>query len=97
MYETGFDLNADVVEYAIQTGVAVEGTKTKEKEGNGIPKGWYRFGGPLSLENYRKQDLTVEPVFGNLRLAAYKARDARLASPGQIPRATEVAVPCASC
>jgi hypothetical protein len=73
LYDSGFDLPSDVVEYAIQTGVAVEGTQTKEKEGNGIPKGWYRFG-----ENYRKKDLTEEPLFGTLKVAAYKARDTRL-------------------
>jgi recombination protein RecA len=60
MYETGFDLNADVIEYAIQTGVVTEPTK-----------GWFDFGG----EKVRKGDLTKEPIFSNIKIAAYAARD----------------------
>jgi recombination protein RecA len=74
-YEHGFDLTDDVVEYAIMTDVALAGTQTKENKGNGVPKGWYGFNG----ENYRRNDLTAEPIFSTLKLAAYKARDARLA------------------
>lgn len=75
MYDSGFDLKSDVIEYAIQTGIAVAGTQTKENKGNGIPKSWFGFNG----ENYRRGDLTEDTVFGNLKSAAYKARDARLA------------------
>jgi hypothetical protein len=64
-----------MVDYAIMTGVAVEGTKTKADEGNGVPKGWLGF----KSENYRRGDLTNEPVFANLSMEAFKARDERLA------------------
>jgi recombination protein RecA len=82
LYATGFDIKKDMVDYALATGVVREGTKTKEKEGNGIPKGWYGLyeaykTGPL--ENYRLGDLTNEPVFGILKIEAMAARDARLA------------------
>jgi recombination protein RecA len=79
-YATGFDTKKDMVDYAIETGVVVEGTKTKEKEGNGVPKGWY--GGTFedgTLRNYRFEGLTNDPVFGILKIEAMKARDARLA------------------
>ena len=80
LYATGFDTKKDMVDYAIATGVVVEGTKTKEKEGNGVPKGWY--GGTFEdgiLRNYRFEGLTNDPVFGILKVEAMKARDARLA------------------
>ena len=78
--QKGFDIKKDMVDYAIATGVVVEGTKTKEKEGNGVPKGWY--GGTFedgTLRNYRFEGLTNDPVFGILKVEAMKARDARLA------------------
>ncbi len=75
LYATGFDTRKDMVDYAIMTGVAVEGTKTKADEGNGVPKGWLGF----KSENYRRGDLTNEPVFANLSMEAFKARDERLA------------------
>ncbi len=75
IYADGFDTRGDMVAYAIMTGVVVEGTKTKEKEGNGVPKGWLGFAG----NHYRRKDLTDSPVFDSLTIAAYKARDERLA------------------
>jgi recombination protein RecA len=81
MYASGFNLAADVVEYAIRTGVVTKGTQTKDNKDteadNGVPKTWFGFEG----SNYRRLDLTQEPVFGNLSLAAYRARDARLTQP----------------
>jgi recombination protein RecA len=64
LYETGFDQRADIIEYAIQTGVVTPG-KTK---------GWFVF----ENENMRKMDLTDEAVFAKVKSAAYSARDARL-------------------
>ena len=79
MYETGFDLRSDVIEYAQQVGAVIVGDQTKEdvKEGtgNGVPKGWFGFKG----ENYRKLDLTIDPLFDNLKVEAMARRDARLA------------------
>jgi recombination protein RecA len=75
LYATGFDIKKDMVDWAIMTGVVIEGTKTKEKEGNGVPKSYFGF----QNEHYRRLDLTNEPVFGNIQIEAYKARDARLA------------------
>jgi recombination protein RecA len=79
LYETGFDLRADVIEYAQQVGAVIVGDQTKEdvKEGtgNGVPKGWFGFKG----ENYRKLDLTIDPLFDNLKVEAMARRDARLA------------------
>jgi recombination protein RecA len=66
MYDSGFDLNADVVEYAIQTGIVTEPSK-----------GWFEFEG----ERYRKQDLTKEPLFGSIKEAAYRAKDVKLSNP----------------
>jgi hypothetical protein len=79
LYAMGFDTKKDMVDYAIMTGVAVEGTKTKADEGNGVPKGWYGF----QENHYRRNDLTNEPVFGSLKVEAFKARDARLALAAQ--------------
>jgi len=79
LYAMGFDTKKDMVDYAIMTGVAVEGTKTKTDEGNGVPKGWYGF----QENHYRRNDLTNEPVFGSLKVEAFKARDARLALAAQ--------------
>lgn len=79
-YEKGIDTRADMVEYAIGLGIVVKGTQTKENKGkegdNGVPKSWFRFG----AENYRKQDLTQDPVFSNISLEAIKVRDARIAA-----------------
>lgn len=75
LYASGFDLKGDVIEYAIKVGALVEGNATKSDEGNGVPKGWFGFKG----ENYRKQDLTSEPLFENIKVEAYKMRDAVLA------------------
>ncbi len=80
LYASGFDLKSDVVEYAIQVGAVIEGDATKDDlkngTGNGIPKGWFGF----KKENYRKNDLTSEPVFGNLTVEAMALRDRALAT-----------------
>lgn len=82
LYDSGFDLRGDVVEYAIATGVVVSGTQTKEKEGNGVPKGWFGFKG----ENYRRGDLTSSPVFDTIQIEALAARDAALVTkPAESP------------
>jgi recombination protein RecA len=75
LYATGFDIKKDMLDYAILTGVVLEGTKTKTDDGNGVPKGWLGFKG----EHYRRLDLTTEPLSASLAIEAYKARDARLA------------------
>jgi recombination protein RecA len=74
MYATGFNTREDMVEYALMTGVLIEGTKTKTVEGNGVPKGWVGF----QSNNYRRGDLTQDPLYGNICLEAFKARDERL-------------------
>lgn len=74
-YDRGFDLKADVIEYAIDTDVVVVGDATKTEKGNGVPKGWYGFGN----ENFRKSDLTQEPQFENIKKEAMARRDARIA------------------
>ena len=77
MYANGFNTKDDMVEYAIQTGVLIEGTKTKTSEGNGVPKGWLALKG--NENNYRKNDLTEPSLFATISLEAMKARDERLA------------------
>ena len=64
LYATGFDTKKDMVDYAIETGVVTEPAK-----------GWFEFNG----QKVRKTDLTVEPLYGTLRMETIKARDARLA------------------
>ncbi len=81
-YDTGFDSKADVVTWAVNTGVVLEGNKTKNEEGNGVAKGWYGFAGEI----YREKDLTEAELFTKIIKAAYAARDARLAP---IPSSTE--------
>jgi len=73
LYGSGFDKRADTIEYMIQHGGIVLGDKTKEKEGNGVPKGWFGFEG----QNYRRDDLTTEAVYESIALAAKKAIDAK--------------------
>ena len=77
MYANGFNTKDDMVEYAIQTGVLIEGTKTKTSEGNGVPKGWLALKG--NENNYRRNDLTEPSLFATISLEAMKARDERLA------------------
>jgi recombination protein RecA len=78
LYETGFDLKSDVVAYAIKIGAVIEGDQTKEDvktgTGNGVPKGWYGF----KNENYRRLDLTQEPLFDTIQVEAMALRDAML-------------------
>lgn len=88
LYETGFDLRSDVVNYALQIGAIIEGDQTKDDvkagTGNGVPKGWYGFKG----ENYRRLDLTQSPLFDTLQVEAMVLRDAMLlqaASPTETP------------
>lgn len=64
LYATGFDTKKDMVDYAIETGVVTEPAK-----------GWFEFNG----QKVRKTDLTVEPIYGTLKMETIKARDARLA------------------
>jgi recombination protein RecA len=77
LYATGFNTRADMVEYAIMTGVLIEGTKTKTSEGNGVPKGWLALKG--NENNYRRGDLTMSPLYETIQVEAFKARDERLA------------------
>jgi recombination protein RecA len=77
MYANGFNMKDDMIEYAIQTGVLIEGTKTKTNDGNGVPKGWIVLKG--NENNYRRIDLTEPALFDTISLEAYKARDERLA------------------
>jgi hypothetical protein len=60
LYDTGFDLRSDVIEYAIQLGVVTESSKS-----------WFDFKG----ERLRKKDLTEDPVFDIIKIEAMKARD----------------------
>ena len=71
MYATGFNTKLDTVEYLLDHEGIVIGDKTKEKEGNGVPKGWLGFEG----DNYRKEDLTLDPAWDKVSLAAKKAID----------------------
>jgi recombination protein RecA len=79
-YAKGFDLKADTITYAISIGAVVEGDQTKEDvkngTGNGVPKGWYGFGG----ENYRRMDLTQEPLYAKIQVEAMARRDVMLAA-----------------
>ena len=59
-YATGFDVREDWVDYAVEIGTVLAG------------KSWYEFDG----QKYHRGDLTIEPLFSNLRLAAMKKRDA---------------------
>lgn len=76
LYHSGFDKRADTIEYMIQHGGIILGDKTKEKEGNGVPKGWYGFDG----ENFRKEGLTEEGIYARIALSAKKAIDAKVAT-----------------
>lgn len=71
MYADGFNTKLDTVEYLLDHEGIVIGNKTKESEGNGVPKGWLGFEG----ENTRKEDLTVSPLWDRVSLAAKKAID----------------------
>jgi recombination protein RecA len=76
MYADGFNTRLDTVEYLLDHEGIIVGDQTKEKEGNGVPKGWLGF----ESENYRKQDLTAEPVWDKVSLAAKKAIDDKIKS-----------------
>jgi len=67
-YDSGFDVRDDWTTYAINIGAVTTG--------NGVPKGWYGFEGA----NYRRLDLTVDPVFEKMKKAALLVRDAALAA-----------------
>ena len=74
LYASGFDKKADTLQFALDHDIVVEGDKTKEKEGNGVAKGWLGFEGNA----YRKDQLTEEPVFGSICLAVKKAIEAKV-------------------
>lgn len=76
MYSGGFDTKADTIAYLLEHDGIVVGDKTKEKEGNGVAKGWLGFEG----ENYRKDELTRDDVYDRIALAAKKAIDAKIAA-----------------
>jgi recombination protein RecA len=78
IYASGFDTQADTVEYCIDHDVIVTGTKTKTEEGNGVPKGWLGF----EDENYRKDQLLISPVWDKVSTAAKKAIDEKVAAAG---------------
>lgn len=63
LYATGLDTRGDMIEYAISLGVI-------EPE----PKGWFAYKG----KNYRKNELTADPVYGTIVLDAMSVRDNRL-------------------
>lgn len=73
MYASGFNLRDDVVEYATRTGVVEEGEAKKGE--TGIPKGWYGFKG----ENYRRSELSEDPLFHQIKETAETTRDTTLA------------------
>jgi recombination protein RecA len=91
LYHRGFDLKSDVIAYAIAIGAVVEGDQTKDDvkngTGNGVPKGWYGFGG----ENFRKLDLTQEPQFAKIAAEAMAKRDAVLAQEAATAESTSAA------
>jgi recombination protein RecA len=58
-YATGFDTRDNWVDYALELGVCSKG------------KTWYEFDG----ESFYRKDLTTEPIFSKLVLAAKKKRD----------------------
>lgn len=60
MYDTGFNTRMDTVEYLIDHEILSTATK-----------GWVEF----ESEKYRKDDLTLEPVWSKISLAAKKAID----------------------
>jgi recombination protein RecA len=59
-YASGFDVRDNWVEYAVSLGVVTAG------------KTWYEFEG----EKFYRNQLTEDPVFGKLKVAAIKRRDA---------------------
>jgi recombination protein RecA len=76
LYGSGFDTKGDTVDFLIDNGGILIGDKTREKEGNGVPKGWLGFEG----NHYRKDQLTLEPVYDSITLAAKKAIDAKISA-----------------
>jgi hypothetical protein len=76
IYGEGFDKKADTIEFLLGTGDILVGDKTKEAEGNGFSRGFVGFAG----EQYRKNDLTTEPVWNKVALAAKKVIDDRIAA-----------------
>jgi len=74
LYSSGFDTKADTVEFLLEHDGIVVGDQTKEKEGNGVPKGWLGFEG----ENYRRGELTAEPVYEKISLAAKRVIDDKI-------------------
>jgi hypothetical protein len=69
-------MKADTIAYLLEHDGLIVGDKTKEKEGNGVAKGWLGFEG----ENYRKDELTRDDVYDRIALAAKKAIDAKIAA-----------------
>jgi recombination protein RecA len=78
MYASGFNTKLDTVEYLLDHETIIVGDQTKEKDGNGVPKGWLGFEG----NNYRKDDLTEAPVWDKVSIAAKRAIDAKIAAAG---------------
>jgi len=76
MYASGFNTKLDTVEYLLDHEGIVVGNKTKDSEGNGVPKGWLGF----ESDNYRKEDLTVAPAWDRISLAAKKLIDDKIAA-----------------
>jgi recombination protein RecA len=76
LYASGYDTKADTVEFLIDHDVIITGDKTKEKEGNGVAKGYYGIDG----ESCRKSDLTTEPIWDKVSIAAKKVIDDKIAA-----------------
>jgi hypothetical protein len=74
MYDAGFDRKADTVLFLKNHDVLIEGTKTKEKEGNGIGKGFWGYEG----KPYRENDLTDEAIYSKLAESAKAIIDAKI-------------------
>jgi recombination protein RecA len=84
LYDSGFDVRDDWTTYAIDINAVTTGTQTKENKGkdgdNGVPKSWFGFEGT----NYRRNELTLDPVFEKMKSAALLARDRDLASSKEV-------------
>ena len=69
-YATGFDTKKDMVDYAMADGCSHEGTKTKEKEGNGVR----RAGMAFTYEDGHSRKLSSEGLDKRPRLWYIESR-----------------------
>lgn len=77
MYDSGFNTRKDTVQFCENHDLIIAGTKTKENDGNGIPKNyWGVASDPGSM--YRRNELTDAAIWDRLALDAKAAIDAKI-------------------